>query len=342
MGPTGKARIVQIHPTRRCNLRCLHCYSASGPEERDLLELTLLCEAVSDAGQEGYNVVSISGGEPMLYRPLGGLLEHAHNLGMLTTVTTNGMLLEVQRLKDLREVTSLLAISLDGMPESHNRVRNSVRAFEQMRARLQLVRDSGIPFGFIFTLTQYNLHELEWVTQFAVSQGAKLLQIHPLEETGRAEEKLAGEKPDAVEATFAYLEVLRMQNMFAGQITIQLDFTNRIALHAEPERFYVSAHTNIEQLPLADLISPLVVEADGSVVPLQYGIARCYALGNLRQTPLRQLAQIWRKNTFTSFQQLCAQVHESAARATDIPFFNWYEAMSEAARASLLPVSIAV
>ena len=32
MGPTGKSRIVQIHPTRRCNLRCLHCYSSSGPE----------------------------------------------------------------------------------------------------------------------------------------------------------------------------------------------------------------------------------------------------------------------------------------------------------------------
>ena len=33
MACTRGSRILQIHPTRRCNLRCLHCYSLSGPEE---------------------------------------------------------------------------------------------------------------------------------------------------------------------------------------------------------------------------------------------------------------------------------------------------------------------
>jgi len=33
--------------------------------------------------------------------------------------------------------------------------------------------------GFIFTLTFHNVHELEWVAQFAVEQGAKLLNSIP-------------------------------------------------------------------------------------------------------------------------------------------------------------------
>jgi MoaA/NifB/PqqE/SkfB family radical SAM enzyme len=70
------------------------------------------------------------------------------------------------------------------------------RAFSTMAARLEGVRRSGIPFGFIFTLTQFNLHELEWVAGFALQQGARLLQIHPLEEAGRAAERLAGARPD--------------------------------------------------------------------------------------------------------------------------------------------------
>src|SRR5262249_42287984 len=151
MGPTGETyRVLQIHPTRRCNLRCLHCYSLSGPEERESLSLPLLCGAVTDAGQEGYTVVGISGGEPLLYRPLPELLEHAHMCGLITTVTSNGMLLDGQRLARLQGCVDLLAISLDGIPASHNRIRGSERAFETMRARLEGVRQSGIPFGFIF------------------------------------------------------------------------------------------------------------------------------------------------------------------------------------------------
>ena len=105
----------------------------------------------------------------------------------------------------LEGVTDLLAISLDGVPDSHNRMRNAPHAFAHMKANLDGVRKTGIPFGFIFTLTLSNLHELPWVTRFAVEQGAALLQIHPLEEVGRGRTALAGMRSDDVEAAFAYL-----------------------------------------------------------------------------------------------------------------------------------------
>src|SRR5438132_6587334 len=117
MGPTGVARIVQIHPTRRCNLECLHCYSSSGPKERDELGADLLRQAITDAKAEGYTVASFSGGEPLLYKPLGELLLHAREYGLFTTVTTNGMLLDERHLGMLQGVLNLLAISLDGVPE---------------------------------------------------------------------------------------------------------------------------------------------------------------------------------------------------------------------------------
>src|SRR5688572_4355450 len=121
MGPTGKSRILQIHPTRRCNLRCLHCYSSSGPEEKSRLDAQLLRRALTDASLEGYTVASFSGGEPLMYQPLREVLIHAHEAGMLTTVTSNGMLLDESHLDRLRGAADLLAISLDGVPASHNR-----------------------------------------------------------------------------------------------------------------------------------------------------------------------------------------------------------------------------
>jgi MoaA/NifB/PqqE/SkfB family radical SAM enzyme len=51
-----------------------------------------------------YSAVGISGGEPLLYKPLHELLEHGHQSGMKTTVTSNGMLLTEKRLEALRGV----------------------------------------------------------------------------------------------------------------------------------------------------------------------------------------------------------------------------------------------
>jgi hypothetical protein len=131
MGPQGTC--VSFKFTRRfCNLRCLHCYSSSGPDLRAQLDPELIRDALEDAAELGYNVVGFSGGEPLRYEPLSQLLRFARRLGMATTVTSNGTTLTTRRLELLSGHTSLLAIRLDGIPESHNIIRSSTRAFETM------------------------------------------------------------------------------------------------------------------------------------------------------------------------------------------------------------------
>ncbi len=330
MPPTGEtSRVIQIHPTRRCNLQCLHCYSSSGPEERGQLDAALLCEALTDAAREGYTTASFSGGEPVLYKPLGDLLRHACACGMKTTVTSNGMLLDAKRLEPLREWLDVLAISLDGVPASHNRNRASERAFEAMQANLPNARASGVPFGFIFTLTQYNLDELEWVADFALEQGAALLQIHPLEEAGRAQERCAGSYPDTIEGAYACLEVERIRQKTAGRMTLQVDYIGREALRQNPDVVYGGpACTDPKNRPLSALLSPLVVEADGMVTPIQYGFARRYALGNLHEKPLRELSIAWRSERYADFSALCRRVYADLSLPDALPIANWYEVMA--------------
>ena len=150
MGLTGNTRVVQIHPTRRCNLRCLHCYSSSSPVESEMLQVELLCAAVSDAVAEGYNWVSLSGGEPLVYPALEQLLAHAKAAGMGTAVVSNGMLLSPRRVDRLAPVLDLCVLSIDGIPASHNHMRGSTRAFELMASHLTLLRERHVRFGFLF------------------------------------------------------------------------------------------------------------------------------------------------------------------------------------------------
>jgi Fe-coproporphyrin III synthase len=342
MGPTGsRYRILQIHPTRRCNLRCLHCYSVSGPEERDQLSAELLREAITDAAAAGYTVAGFSGGEPLLYKPLHELLEHAHVCGMRTTVTSNGMLLTERKLALLSGRLDLLAISIDGPRESHNRMRASEYAFDGMVKRLEGVRSSGIPFGFIFTLTQHNVHELDWVAGFALEQGAKLLQIHPLEEAGRARQLLAGQRPDGLESAYAYLEARRIQEVAGDRMLVYLYLAHRTLLASEPGRVFAEAEPqgngNGNGRLLAELVSPLIIEADGTVVPIEYGFPRPYAFGNLIEAPLRELAPRWVADRHRDFRRLSRSVFEEVTTPTDLPFANWYELMAERAAQALGP-----
>lgn len=336
--PTGRSRVLQIHPTRRCNLRCLHCYSSSGPEEREELPFALLRDAISDGAAEGYSVVGFSGGEPTLYEPLPRLLEHARKLDLTTTVTTNGMLLDPKRLDLLAEHMSLLAISLDGKPESHNRMRAHPRAFELMTQHLAHVHASGVPFGFIFTLTQYNVHELPWVAEFAIDQGAKLLQIHPLEITGRALEELPTGEPDGVEGGFAFLLGAKLQEELGDAIKIQLDLVSRQLLADAPEKFFAcegQCEADAGTTRLADVLSPLIVEMDGTLSPLQFGFSRRHSLGNLYEGGLRELGHKWRNERLAAFQEVCRSAHAGAVLPHDeVPLTNWYDAVRRAAEAA--------
>lgn len=328
-GPTGPSRIVQLHPTRRCNLRCRHCYSESGPEVRAELPLPLVRGILDDAAAEGYGVASFSGGEPLLYPSLPEALDHAHACGMGTALTTNGMALTERALDALVGRADLVAISLDGVPAAHNRMRAHPRAFESMAGRLPALRRSGIPFGFIFTLTRYNVNELDWVAGFAAEAGASLLQVHPLEGVGRAGQGLQESRPDETESLFAQLEAVRLRREHDG-LLIQVDIAGSRSMAADPERVFAGEQP--DGYGLARLLSPLVVETDGTVVPLSYGFPRRYALGNLHREPLCRLAARWLERGLPEFRALCRGTFEELTGAGAPRFANWYETVSRRAR----------
>ena len=345
-GPIGDDyRVLQIHPTLRCNLKCPHCYSSSSPEEAGELSLDLLRQTLSEAFQEGFNAVGVSGGEPLMFSSLAAVLERARSIGMITTVTTNGILLDRKRVNELGQLANFIAISLDGVEESHNRMRGNSKAFELMKRRLELVRAAGIKFGFIFTLTLYNLDELEEVARFAFEQGAVSLQVHPLEEVGRAQSLMANSSPDDLELAYAFIECARIKQMYEEKLDVQFDVTDRSLVRESPCRIYADDLPNIQELaelPLGDLISVLIVESDGFVVPIQYGFSRTYGLGNLKEHSFGELAARWKRNVYPSFRRLCRTVFDEMVvdDNPNQPFTNWYGKIMQSSYQHQPPVRI--
>lgn len=325
----GSRRFLQVHPTRRCNLRCRHCYSESGPTETQALPVPLLMRAIEDAAGEGYDGLAVSGGEPLIYSGLVSLLGQAKSLGMVTAITTNGMLLTQRRVSELAEVVDLVAVSIDGIPESHVQMRRHPRAFTAMADKLAGLRTAGIPFGMLFTLTQFNVHELSWVADFAEQSGAVLLQIHPLHDAGAARTNLAGAAPDDREMMFAVLEALRLGTERRGRIAIHVDIAHRDDLLDNPgDVFAAGAPSEPELLPLADLVRPLVIEANGRITPLLHGFHSEFELGFLYHQPLSDLGHAWRRDRCSAFYEHCRQAWQDLTTPTAPSFSSWYDELS--------------
>jgi Fe-coproporphyrin III synthase len=337
-------RVLQVHPNRRCNLRCLHCYSSSGPDQREELDLPLLLRVIRDSAALGYNVLSVSGGEPLLYTGLRDLCHEAHAGGMLATLVTNGIPLTRAKLAALKEAVDAIAISLDGAPPRHNRIRGVPGAFESMKTRLPLLRESGIRFGFIFTVTGENLPELEWAADFAIEQGAAFLQVHPLEAAGRAltempEESLADEQTAVV-----WVIVGCLRKIHGRKLSIHFDALHRDRLPVQPNALLKwKSELDAGTRCLGEIVSPLVVESDGTVTPLRYGLPRSFSFGNLKQSSLAEMAGVWIRDRSVPYFDLHRTVLDQILRS-ERKFVNFYEMMSTEAcsKAGLVGIVAAV
>lgn len=279
--------MLQVHPTRRCNLACAHCYSSSGPSARQSLDLDLLSACLEDAAALGYRQLAVSGGEPLLYQGLGELLARARALGMRTSVTTNGMLATADRWHRLAPLIDVAAISIDGTPSEHDAIRRRDGAFAATVRNLEVIRESGVPFGFIFTLTQRNVDSIDFVVRLASRRGARSVQVHPLTLHGRAALEMAGARPDGIELTFALFEAARLERELGVIVHVDALSAEQVVVHRD---------TLVPESPVHNLVNVapvLVVDADATVVPMTHEINPRLALGSLNDRRLSALARDW-------------------------------------------------
>jgi MoaA/NifB/PqqE/SkfB family radical SAM enzyme len=295
----------------------------------DRLETVRLLETINDAAEMGYKVLSFSGGEPFLYDELKTLLSHAKSLGFHTSVTTNGFFLDDRHLDPLGDLIDVLAVSLDGPPDYHNHMRGSNHAFSRLTKGLENIRERKLNFGFIHTLTQSNWEHIEWVFAFAADNGAKLLQIHPLELVGRATSEMTTHMPTDDILERLYLMCFILGSRYQDRMFVQLDVLCRDDILADPDLIYASEElADCEARDPAELLSLIVLQTDGSLVPLSHGFDRRYEVCNIHQQRLRDAWPRYFSDRYTSFRQLCRRVYHDISCGDEASLFNWHELIS--------------
>ncbi len=291
--------IVVFNCTARCNLQCLHCYSASDASRAETeLDTGQARGLIDQLAEYRCPVLLFSGGEPLLREDIFELLDYARHRGLRTVLSTNGTLITrdvAERLKRLD--LGYAGISLDGPEALHDRFRGRRGSFRATLDGIEHCRRFGIRTGLRFTMTRHNCEHIDTVFDIAEEAGVRRICFYHLIRTGRAQ--------DLADETMSDEQTRRAVDHIFDRTDAQVyddlvDEVLTVGNHADGP--YLLMRMNREQSPLAAQAMNLLLRGagnrigqniasinwDGQVYPDQFW--RNYSLGNVLERPF---GEIW-------------------------------------------------
>jgi len=227
VGP-GRGPVVVWNSTRRCNLRCLHCYADAGEEGSDEEELTTR-EAralIDDLAGFRVPVLLFSGGEPLLRPDFFELAEYAARRGLRVTVSTNGTLIDRDTAGRLAAAgVGYVGISLDGLAEQNDFFRGRRGAFAAALAGMRHCREAGQKVGLRLTLCAHNFRQLPDIMKLVEEEDIPRVCFYHLVYAGRGraltdEDLSPGETREALDRIMDWVEDMERRGVGREVLTV--------------------------------------------------------------------------------------------------------------------------
>ncbi len=186
-GATAPRPVVAWNITRRCNLRCVHCYAvARTAADADELTFAEACRFLDGLAAFNVPAVLFSGGEPLLHPRVFDLLQHASQRGLTASLSTNGTRIDQPTAVRLRDAgVKYVGISLDGLAATNDRFRGVSGAFDLALRGMRASRDAGMRVGLRFTMTRENVDDIPGLLDLAADEGIPRVCIYHLAYSGR-------------------------------------------------------------------------------------------------------------------------------------------------------------
>ncbi len=172
--------------THRCNLRCVHCLSASSEASADELSYDECKKIVDELAELRVFEINFGGGEPLLKDYFLPLLRYIHKKGIVTCISTNGTVLtdEAIALFDDNPLVNV-QVSLDGATAEVNDAIRGRGTFSRIIAGIEKLAGKDIPLSINSVVTSRNYFQLKELKELAVTYGANL-RVSRFRPSGRA------------------------------------------------------------------------------------------------------------------------------------------------------------
>jgi MoaA/NifB/PqqE/SkfB family radical SAM enzyme len=114
-------------------MRCKHCGSRAGQARDNELKVEECLDVAEQLTALGCKQVTFIGGEVFLYREWEKIVRKLSENGLSVNIITNGFLLGDEQIEQIKYAKlANVGISLDGMEDKHNDMRNVSNSFEKI------------------------------------------------------------------------------------------------------------------------------------------------------------------------------------------------------------------
>ncbi len=171
--------VLMLEPLHACNLACIGCGRIV--EYKDTIrDMMLLEEALGSAEECGAPIVSVCGGEPLMYKHIVPLVHGLMEQKRHVQVCTNAILLE----RFVRQVAPSPYLSfnihLDGMRETHDRVVDKQGVFDTCVKMIKMLKEKGYRVQTNTTIfRETTADEIEGLIKMLASLGVDGMLVTP-------------------------------------------------------------------------------------------------------------------------------------------------------------------
>lgn len=185
-----KKPVIVWNMTRRCNLKCVHCYAKSEDISYDNeLNHEQSLAMIDDLAEFGVPVLLFSGGEPLVHPRLIEYAQYAVKKGMRAVISTNGTLITEEKAKALKEIgLSYVGISLDGLEETHDKFRGVKGSYKKAMKAIENCQKAGIKVGLRFTINKRNVKDIPGIFDLLEEKNIPRACFYHLVYSGRGSE----------------------------------------------------------------------------------------------------------------------------------------------------------
>jgi radical SAM protein with 4Fe4S-binding SPASM domain len=164
--------------TLKCNMRCIHCGSSAGSARSRELDVEECLVVADELIELGCRQMTFIGGEVFLFPGWERVARRLSDGGVAVNIITNGFLMGDQEISQIRHAgLANVGISIDGLEENHNRIRQNDRSFSRAITAIRHLRNEGFKVGVVTSLLDFNVSDLEGMYERFLKEGVGLWQL---------------------------------------------------------------------------------------------------------------------------------------------------------------------
>lgn len=288
--------------TELCNARCIHCYiwKNRGPEDAPAPDQwkAVLHDLRAWLGPAH---VCFSGGEALLRPFTTDLVAYGSSIGLFVELLTHGYWDDQQKIEQLARARPWrVTVSLDGMGETHTRIRGREGFFEKTSRTIETLKrmrqqhDLEFSIRLKTVIMAQNLEDLAELARFATQDGMDVL-YQPIVQTYNTPddpqwyqqaETWPRDTERAVQAVYSLIDLKRQGLSIANT---QSDLESMVAYFRDPDAWRLATQAHAADQPrFCAALTTLQFQANGDVTVC----AAMPAVGNIKHQPIRE---IWEK-----------------------------------------------